>query len=673
MQHIGSRPTLLAMSITAILGTSSSIAQERTNTEALETVVVTATRIEQHLGDIARSIAVVDKVELESIQPQSVAQALSYQPNISVAGGPRAYNQTVNIRGLQGNKILQTIDGSRQDFESGHRPSYFLDPELLESVEAMRGPASSLWGSGALGGVVAQNTISADSILEESEQLGGFVKTGYNDNNEQSTTTVAMVGRTGPTDWLISGYYRDSDDIELGNGEDLQGSGTEDKGALAKLNWELAHGHQLGFNLRAAETEGNIPTNGSAPLGGTSNWLIARDQTTTNASIRYEFDTSERINGEVLAYWNSVDMDEQRLEDGRADQTELDTYGLSVNNVSALGDITLLYGADAYREEFNADRSGADRPAPPEAQSDFWSVYTQAVIPVSEDWRLELGLRYDDFSTEADNIGEQRSDDDISTSAAAIWSATEWATLALRYDEAFRAPGAEELYSTGTHFCLWPGFCNGFQPNPDLDPEKAANIELLAQFQFENVAGADALRLQASVFRNEVDDFIEQIVDGPHFFPVQDAGFTTWVNVDEATLEGFEVEGSYQRGGTALKMSYGQTRGEDDNSKDDLTNIPADSFIADLSHAFFSHQFVAGIRFTHADDQNRTDYPENENGTSYDSYNIVDLYASWQPAALEGLKIDLNINNLDDEYYSRAWEELPEAGREIILSAKYSF
>jgi hemoglobin/transferrin/lactoferrin receptor protein len=649
------------------------IAGDAPEPHAIENIVVTATRVETTIEDAGRSIAVVDRTQLESIAGQSVADLLRYQANISVEGGPRAGSQAINIRGLGGNKVLQTIDGARLSFESGHRPGYFLDPELLRSVEALRGPASSLWGSGALGGVIAQNTIAPADLLEERD-IGGFVRSGYNSNNDQLTSTVAIAGRGTSVDWLLSGYYRDSDDVELGNGDTLLDSATEDRGMLAKADWQVSEQHALQLNLRASEVDGSVPANGTAEPNATSNFLLERDTTSLNGSVRWDFNSeSPWLDSRVLAYWNRIDIDESRISDGRADETRLDEYGVNLLNVSRLGEVTLQYGADIYREEFEAERSGAFRPAPPEATTDVWSAYARAEIPVAEGWRLDLGVRYDDFSTEADNLGEQRSADDTSLSAALVWSAADWATLALRYDEAFRAPTAEELYTTGTHFCIFPGFCNGFIPNPDLEPEQAANLELVGSFSFSDTLGADRISLQASVFRNEVDDFIEQVVAGPFFFPVQDAGTTSWVNVDEATLEGFEVQGSYQRDALLLTLAYGRTRGDDDNTGENLTNIPADTLIADLSYAFIADTLTGGIRFTDAASQRRTDYAANENGVVYDGYTVTDLYASWQPAAIPGLKLDLNINNIEDDFYVRAWDQVPEAGREIILFARYSF
>ena len=190
---------------------------------------------------------------------------------------------------------------------------------------------------------------------------------------------------------------------------------------------------------------------------------------------------------------------------------------------------------------------------------------------------------------------------------------------------------------------------------------------------FENVAGADAIRVETSVFENRVDNFIEQVVVGPFFFPEMDPGYTTWLNVDKATLQGAEISTAYPSGGLSVKLGYGLVRGEDDKTNEDLTNIPADTFKADMAYAFDALGLVTGLRFTYAERQGRTDYAYNEAGTTYDSYGITDLYASWVPGALPGLRLDLNVNNLQDKYYRQAWEELYQPGRELILSARYQF
>lgn len=640
----------------------------------LQSVKVSATRTNQTEAEASRALTIVTREQLEAEQPQTVAQALKAEPNIEIAGGPRAYNQQVNIRGLSGNKVLQTVDGVQQRFESGHRPSYFLDPVLIQQVEVIKGPASSLWGSGAMGGVVAMQTINASDLLAPNATFGGLVKTGYTDNNSHSSSTLALAGRSGSVDWLASGYYRDGDDLVMGNGETLDGSKTRDYGGLAKLEWALAEDQLLTASLREARVFGQVPSNGSANSNGTSNFDINREQSTRNAQLSYAWDAaSPLVNLQASVYLNDVQMDESRVSDGRADTTESRTLGFSLLNQSETGGVAWLYGLDGYRESFSASRSGTGRPTPPDAENRVLGGFVTAGIPFGDAWRIDLGARYDSFSTQADNLGEDRSDSATSPTAAIRWAATDWLNLSLRHDQAFRAPSSEELFTSGYHFCMFPGFCNGFVPNPDLASEKAANTEAMAQFNFSNLWAEDQLQVEATVFQNKVDDFIEQIVTDPTFFPVMDPGYTTWVNVDKATIKGFELTAQYLRDSWSVKLGYGQSRGSDDTTGQDLTGIPADKWTLDGGYQFLGGQLKTGARVMAVSEQNRTDYEQNTSGQTYDSYTLVDLYTQWQPASINGLQMDLTANNLTDAYYRRAWSELYEQGRAITLSAHYRF
>lgn len=643
----------------------------------LKKVTVSATRMETDLEDVTRSIDVVEQQEIATMQAKSIAEVLRYQPNVTVAGGPRTGQQSVNVRGLANEKILQTIDGIRQDFSSGHRPSYYLDPELLKQAEVIKGPVSSLWGSGAVGGVVAQSTINASDLLKPDQNLGGFVKSGYNNNNDQSVNSAALAGRTDSLDWLLSGYYRDSNDLEMGNGHDLGNSASRDYGLLAKSEWQLNDEQSVNINFRMAEVNGSVPGNGAAATSD-SNFLIDRKQETSTLALGYHLNTdSPLVNTRAKVYWNSVDMDEDRVSDGRSDRTESDVLGLQLSNQSDFNGLTLLYGIDGYHEKFKVKRGGIDRPTPPKAKSDVWGAFVQATIPLAETWSLELGARFDDFSTKSDNLGIKQTENEFSPSMAISWQAADWLGLTLRYDEAFRAPGSEELYTTGTHFCIGPPFgCNSFVSNPNLKPESAKNTELLAKMRFANIFTNDELHINASVFNNKVDNFIEQTVTGPSVtlppfgppIPIFDAGTTTWNNVDKAELKGFEIAADYQLNHLRLKVSYGQVRGEDKKTGRDLSYIPADTFTADLSYALMNEQWLTGIRVINAATQDKT--PDNQ---SYDGYTIGDLYLTWQPQALEGIKIGLTVNNISDRHYRRAFEELYESGREVIASVRYQF
>src|SRR5690606_35091771 len=280
------------------------------------------------------------------------------------------------------------------------------DPELLKSVEVLKGPSSGLWGSGAVGGVVAQTTVDPADLLEDGQSLGGLVKTGYNSNNHQWSSTLALAGMSGSLDWMLSAHQRDSNDVELGNGEALEGSAARHTGGLAKAVWHIDEAQSLSLGYRQAETLGTVPTNDGAPVSTTSNFLIRRDNRTENLTLDYRINTvSPWLDARVQAYANSVDMDEVRLSDGRADSTAVDVQGLNLSNRSRLGRVELLYGLDGYQEEFSTRRAGLNRPAPMDAESAVWGAFVQATVPLAEHWSVELGTRYDRFTTEASSLG----------------------------------------------------------------------------------------------------------------------------------------------------------------------------------------------------------------------------------------------------------------------------
>ncbi|WP_421020606.1 TonB-dependent receptor plug domain-containing protein, partial [Klebsiella pneumoniae] len=92
-----------------------------------------------------------------------------------------------------------------------------IDPELLKTVDVVRGPASTVWGSGAIGGVVSQSTKSAYDFLDADQDIGGYLKQGFHSNDNASRTSGAVFGRTDTIDWLVQSYYHDADDNQLGN------------------------------------------------------------------------------------------------------------------------------------------------------------------------------------------------------------------------------------------------------------------------------------------------------------------------------------------------------------------------------------------------------------------------------------------------------------------------
>ncbi|MGS0725664.1 TonB-dependent receptor plug domain-containing protein, partial [Shewanella sp. 0m-11] len=238
------KPVVIAIAM-ALSSSAYAAPTQQTNEQQVtefDEVLVTATRVSEKASESSRSVAVVTEEQLQESQPASVAQALQNEANVNVTNGPRSSSQGVEIRGLGGQRVLQTIDGARQNANSGHRGTYFMDPELLSSIEVVRGPASSLWGSGAIGGVVAQNTKSASDFLEEEDTFGGYLKQSYDSNGDRVKTSGAIYGLSdtsaGNVDWLLNGSYYDSNNIKIGNDKTLENSASEGTSGLAKFGWD---------------------------------------------------------------------------------------------------------------------------------------------------------------------------------------------------------------------------------------------------------------------------------------------------------------------------------------------------------------------------------------------------------------------------------------------------
>lgn len=95
--------------------------QAESETHDIDTIEITATRSSTADTVQTRHVEQVSQEQLDQQQAVSVPQTVNYLPNVTLHGGPREDVQDVNIRGLEGNRVLQLVDGVRQNFVSGHR------------------------------------------------------------------------------------------------------------------------------------------------------------------------------------------------------------------------------------------------------------------------------------------------------------------------------------------------------------------------------------------------------------------------------------------------------------------------------------------------------------------------------------------------------------------------
>ncbi|WPL17091.1 Heme/hemopexin utilization protein C precursor [Thiorhodovibrio winogradskyi] len=658
-------------------------ARAETDSQAiLPTLTVTATKSERALASLPESVSVVPREQFERFQPDDLGGVLKGLPNVAIGGGPRGIGQQIAVRGLSDERLLFLLDGARQDFSRAHNARLFIDPELLRQVDVVRGPASALWGSGALGGVIALETLDGAELLAPGQSLGGRVKTGYQDGDGQWLGSTMLYGANDQGwDGLLSLSGRQAGDMRLGDGADLAHSGFRELSGLGKVNWRPDGRNGFGISVLAGEIDGEVPSNPQTEA--TDDNLVDRTTRQSHIALRYEREQplNTWLQPSLLLYRNHTDIDERRLFDGRHDQTDFETLGLDLRNRALLGgdgpwSHVLTMGLDAYRNRAEATRDGEARDSYPDGRTQVVGLYLQDEISLGERWTLIPGLRWDNYRSEADAADIADNQD------SAFWvkfgvnvALTDWLSLQALYNEAFRAPSISELFVSGVHFTCGPGCANLFVPNPNLKPEKAHNTELGLRLHRDGLlTPADRGDLRVAVFRNDVDDFIDQIVDfSMHPVPGNPGrgGVTGFVNVGSARLQGFEVEASYQAPRWFANANYGQTRGEDRHSGEPLSAIEPDQLTLQAGLRFPMRDIDLGARARLVAAQNRVP----EGGTPSDAYQLYDLWLSWNPASGrgQGPSLNLAVDNLLDADYQPYLSALPGPGRNIKLTLAYRF
>jgi hemoglobin/transferrin/lactoferrin receptor protein len=645
----------------------------------LQGVTATATKSTRDPATLAESVSIVGRDQIETDQPQDLGDLLQDMANVSVGGGPRGVAQQVVIRGVGDERILFLLDGARQNYSRGHDGRVFVDPDLLKQVEVLRGPASSLWGSGAIGGVISMTTVDAADLLAPGETVGGRVKLGFQGVNDQWLGGASAYGLVGDSvDLLADISYRSNGDTKLGDGSTLDHSSADSVSGLFKFGWSPDVENNLSMTLQTFDEQGEVPSN--PQTAATPDDLVDRDTRQRNLSFRYSYQPTDLpwLRPTLLLYRNRSDISERRLVDGRQDDTEVTTWGADVRNRLEWrnGDVAqaLTTGVDYFKDEAEATRNGAARASFPDAEQSVFGFYVQDEIQFGERVTLVPGLRWDRYQSDSSSdVADGQDATSVSKKLALSYAFTDWLSLHASYNEAFRAPNMSELFVSGTHFSCGPGCANLFVPNPDLKPEKAHNKELGLSAKRNGLFQAgDKATARVSVFRNDVDDYIDQIVNFT-FAPVPGnsgaGGVSYFENVADARLEGFEVELGYDAPDWFASAGYGRTRGENRATGEPLSDIPADELTLGAGLKFAQVKFGWKGRFVAEQDR----VPED--GTPTGSYQLHDIYLTWKPPHFgkEQVRVDFGIDNLFDKEYRPHLSVLDGPGRNIKAALTVKF
>ena len=645
----------LSISASALAIASASASAQ---TVQLDGIVLTFSKMAESAIEALSGSSAIDKDQLDQqFQADSVSQFMNTIPGVTTQENALDTAQAINIRGLQDfGRVNVMIEGARQNFQkSGHNAdgTFYLEPEMIKRVDVTRGPTSTIYGSGAIGGVVAFDLLDADDILRPGEYAAIRTRTRYgtNGNNRLGSATGAV--RVGNFDVLGQLNGRWSDDYEDGGGNTIEHSGDTTKSGLLKARWELAPGHRVTGTVIDYHSDFIDQTEDA------TEW----DTTVTNRqyTLGYTFARPDipLFDFSAKVYNNTIKVDQNSLtpnivsSDLYSRSFKVETTGFDVFNTSRFefgsAKVAFTYGADAFEDRvsnFSEESGDLGFNSTPNGRRTAAGAFVQSKATLLEIIDVIAALRYDKYELKSDKYSSDG--DHVSPKLTVGVTPLAGVTLFATYAEGYRAPSVTETLVEGVHD-YGRGFGFSYRPNPDLRPEISHNIEGGVNLKKDNIfSSRDALRAKVVAFQNKVDDYIDLKLSSNPDYHGPGTGFpliAQYVNVSNATIEGIEFEAMYDAGSWFLGVGAHRIRGKNDDTGAPLVTIPADQVTLTLGIRAFDDKLVAGTRTRFVAAQDRvTDLAAATSG-----YTVVDLFGEYQ--LNDNATINVNIDNLFDKEY----------------------
>lgn len=615
---------------------------------SLRTVVISGSRAEQLQDDLPLSMDVLNARDLEDGQITDIRDVAKQLPNVSVrhaparftvtgAGNPtgRDGNAGFSIRGLGGNRVLMLVDGIRlpRSYINGNNAfgRDVLSLDLLKRIELVRGPSSVLYGSDGLAGLVNFITHEPADFLVSTDQpartLGGRVAAGWSGDDGGLTLSTTLAGRASDTvEWLLTGSAHHDRGLDNMGGNDaanvdrttpnpqthragsLLGKLVIRPNADQKHVLTLEHA-QKDSDFELLSSRAKPPLTAASVVGENATQTLKRDRLTWDG--RYALGTAWADQLQTVLSWQTTAAQDDgrtlrqdqrvRLRDTsyKEQAWQASVQASKTLPLSAQWSQKITYGLDHANTEVTSWFGGFD-PSPlpsylpkryfPDTRETSTALYAQSEFG-SDRWSITPGIRLerfaldvlsqDGYSPPAPTPGKSLSSSNASPKLGILYRATPLWSVFGNYASGFRAPNAFQV--NGFTENPTPTTFVKLLSNPDLKPETSKNLEFGVRGRLQN------LSLDLAVFTGR---FNHLIVDKKPLGGIGVAGdpllFQT-VNVDNATIKGFELKGSVDWGllaGGRLSMpfAYGQTRGTDDATGLALNSIDPGKLVLGLKY-----------------------------------------------------------------------------------------
>ena len=699
--------TAIAVTATFVAGASSAVfAQEADVTT--ETVKVTASRVEQELKDVNMSVSVITAEDIKHSSARNVGELLEDIPGVRINNDGGQGMKRVKIRGENAFRTLIMIDGQKvAEHKSMSGSPMLIDPSQIERIEVIKGPASVLYGSDAMGGVV--NIITKKGGKKAVE---GEVSAGLNTSASGKSASASIFGSYEGWNYRLSAGVEDNENLETPVGE-MPNTYFSARTASAFLSYDINENFIVGGNLDYYDLEfgsGNYDSPDFAvdvpKWTRTKTALFGEMKNVTDTLVRlrtdafYQRSEKEMVNTVVGKYdqktidWLKASGNQMMQMVGNmvqvgdpykitpAADNKIDQYGFSIQSDWQLGESHyLVAGYEMSYDKLTADSVTSakftDRmPFRPISEKSFDgyqltnALYASMESSLPADFTLNYGVRYTWVKTEMDVVdytnktagsSPSYSDGKAVFNVGLLWNGNENLTLRANYAQGYRSPILQELY---VDTAMGTGFSTTYA-NADLKPETSDNFEIGARW----LSGPASLDVVA--FYSESDDYIATLwnaaLDGYQYD-----------NVAKAKSFGVELSTSYRIGMTGFEPYATLTwmRRQYDNGEGFKTYDTATPAIMARYGVRWNGEYDGiGIRTdVYARSLSKTKYRSAAGTSDYElgGYTTLNITAGLSFGPEKQYSLDAGFYNIFDQAY-REQQSIYEPGRYLAIKLNARF
>ncbi|MCB1583042.1 MAG: TonB-dependent hemoglobin/transferrin/lactoferrin family receptor [Xanthomonadales bacterium] len=589
--------------------------------ETLENMVVVAYKQPRPVQEVVGDVSVISAENIEQSISQDIANAIMYEANVHIEdGGTRFGNSGINIRGVGENRVAIEIDGipNAKTFDLGSysfATSGFPEIDLIQNIEILKGPASTLYGSDALGGVVAINTWDPDVLLaNHDDENWTRLRLGYDGKRHGRFVTLSSAWDLDNHGLLLSATQRDGKGVVNENSNLTKDTADWDaQSVFAKWKIDTSSGNTLTFGVQANQKDQFTQINSFIGQGRfiRTTALSAQDESKDQKfSLDYDFMVNHGFadEGSFLVYHAATEFQQDTFEnrfsrrgtplfqfrqfnfDSARTGLELSfTKGWSTANTQH----QMIYGFELTHTDVTESRDAAEtnlstgvttnvvlgenfplRDFPKTDVQEIGLFIHDEITFGDSKWTLVPAVRFDhyDLSPNRDNLFDNGAGDvavvsitesDFSPKLGLMYDISDDLNVYAQYVRGFRAPPYDDV-NIGFNLAL---FNYSAIPNPDLRSETSDGFEVGMRYS------GTSHQMQFNVFHNDYNDLIvsRDLVSRD---PNTGALIFQSRNVQDATIYGAELDYQWQindQWSTAWALAW--TRGEDNRTDKPLNHI----------------------------------------------------------------------------------------------------